>query len=126
MTNDIAPIKSVPVKPKIFNLNDYSKLPSADILDRGLKKETVALFGVKLEFDEVTGKISKHYYPDTKQGKLTGYEVRSVPDKLFSRVGDMRGAFDLWGREIALTHGSNKRFITEGRCAVMALYQCLV
>ena len=38
MTNDIAPIKSVPVKPKIFNLNDYSKLPSADILDRGLKK----------------------------------------------------------------------------------------
>jgi len=126
MTNDIAPIKSVPVKPKIFNLNDYSKLPSADILDRGLKKETVALFGVKLEFDEATGKISKHYYPDTKQGKVTGYEVRSVADKLFSSLGDRRGAVDLWGREIALKNGSNKLFITEGRCDAMALYQCIV
>jgi twinkle protein len=126
MTNDIAPIKSVPVKPKIFNLNDYSKLPSADILDRGLKKETVALFGVKLEFDEATGKISKHYYPDTKQGKVTGYEVRSVADKLFSSLGDRRGAVDLWGREMALKNGSNKLFITEGRCDAMALYQCIV
>lgn len=126
MTNDIAPIKSVPVKPKIFNLNDYSKLPSADILDRGLKKETVALFGVKLEFDEATGKISKHYYPDTKQGKVTGYEVRSVANKLFSSLGDRRGAVDLWGREIALKNGSNKLFITEGRCDAMALYQCIV
>ena len=126
MTNDIAPIKSVPVKPKIFNLNDYSKLPSADILDRGLKKETVALFGVKLEFDEATGKISKHYYPDTKQGKITGYEVRSVADKIFSSLGDRRGAVDLWGREIALKNGSNKLFITEGRCDAMALYQCIV
>jgi len=126
MTNDIAPIKSVPVKPKIFNLNDYNKLPSADISDRGLKKETVALFGVKLEFDEATGKISKHYYPDTKQGKVTGYEVRSVADKLFSSLGDRRGAVDLWGREIALKNGSNKLFITEGRCDAMALYQCIV
>jgi len=126
MTNDITPIKSALVKPKVFNLNDYRKLPSADIPDRALKKETVALFGVKLEFDEVTGKISKHYYPDTKQGKLTGYEVRSVADKLFSSVGDRRGAVDLWGREIALKHGSNKLFITEGRCDAMALYQCIV
>lgn len=126
MTDATALIKSVPVRPKIFNLNDYSKLPSADIPERGLKKETVALFGVKLEFDEATGKISKHYYPDTKQGKLTGYEVRSVAEKSFSSIGDRRGAVDLWGREIALKHGSNKLFITEGRCDAMALYQCIV
>ena len=126
MTSATTPIKSVPVRPKIFNLNDYSKLPSVGIPDRGLKKETVALFGVKLEFDEATGKISKHYYPDTKQGKLTGYEVRSVAEKSFSSIGDRRGAVDLWGREIALKHGSNKLFITEGRCDAMALYQCIV
>ena len=84
------------------------------------------MFGVKLEFDEATGKISKHYYPDTKQGKVTGYEVRSVADKLFSSLGDRRGAVDLWGREIALKNGSNKLFITEGRCDAMALYQCIV
>jgi len=114
------------IKVKRFHEEGYSNLPTTALEDRGLSKEVVALYGVKVALSEADGKtVTHHYYPDTKGGKLTGYEIRVTKDKKFTAVGDRRGALDLWGRSIASEHGSNKLFITEGRCDAMALYQVI-
>ena len=108
------------------DLSEYARLPTGALPDRGLRKEVVELYGVKLGYSEGDGKtITKHYYPDTKKGTTTGYEVRDVANKDFRSVGDRKGAVDLWGKDMASKNGSNKLFITEGRCDAMALYQVI-
>ena len=108
------------------DLLEYAILPTGALVDRGLRKEVVELYGVKLGYSERDGKtINYHYYPDTKQGKVTGFEVRAVANKEFRSVGDRKGAVDLWGKAMASKNGSNKLFITEGRCDAMALYQVI-
>jgi len=114
------------IKVKPYKASDYDSLPVDALPDRGLRKEVVDLYNVRLGYSESDGKtVTKHYYPDTKDGKVTGYEVRNVADKSFSAVGDRKGAVDLWGKELASKHGSRRLFITEGRCDAMALYQVI-
>jgi twinkle protein len=106
-----------------IDLNQIDNLPTKPF--RGLSQETVERFGVKVALSEQDGKtITHHYYPDHKQGKLTGYECRQVANKQFSAVGDRQGDIDLWGQHLCTP--SKKLFITEGRCDAMALYQSIV
>lgn len=106
-----------------IDLNQIDSLPTKPF--RGLSQETVERFGVKVALSEQDGKtITHHYYPDHKQGKLTGYECRQVANKQFSAVGDRQGDMDLWGQHLCTP--SKKLFITEGRCDAMALYQSIV
>lgn len=110
-----------------FKASEYDSMPVMALNDRGIRKEVVDSYGVKVGLSEKDGKtITHHYYPDTKQGKVTGYEVRSIEDKKFSAVGDRKGSVDLWGKGLAGKNGSNKLFITEGRCDAMALYQVII
>jgi twinkle protein len=115
------------IKLKPYKASEYDSLPIVALTDRGLRKEVVELYGVRVGFSESDGEtITHHYYPDTKAGKITGYEVRAVEDKKFSAVGDRKGSVDLWGKALASKNGSNKLFITEGRCDAMALYQVII
>ena len=107
-----------------MNLSDINKLPTKEIADRKLSKETVERFGVRVELSESDGKtITHHYYPDHKQGKLVGYEVKQTADKKFSAIGDRKGELDLWGQ--ALSPSGRKLFITEGRLDCLSLYQAI-
>lgn len=107
-----------------MDLNKIKKLPSSEIEDRNLSKDTVEHFSVRVEHSEETGEIIKHYYPDTRNGDIVGYEVRDTRDKKFSAVGDRKGDIDLWGSH--LTSSGKKLFITEGRIDAMSLYQSIV
>ena len=107
-----------------MDLNKIKKLPSSEIKDRNLSKDTVEHFSVRVEHSEETGEIIKHYYPDTRNGDIVGYEVRDTRDKKFSAVGDRKGDIDLWGSHL-VTSGK-KLFITEGRLDAMSLFQSII
>lgn len=107
-----------------MDLNKIKKLPSSEIEDRNLSKDTVEHFSVGVEHSEETGEIIKHYYPDTRNGDIVGYEVRDTRDKKFSAVGDRKGDIDLWGSHL-VTSGK-KLFITEGRLDAMSLFQSII
>ena len=107
-----------------MDLNKIKKLPSSEIEDRNLSKDTVEHFSVRVEHSEETGEIIKHYYPDTRNGDIVGYEVRDTRDKKFSAVGDRKGDIDLWGSHL-VTSGK-KLFITEGRLDAMSLFQSII
>ena len=110
-----------------ISLQDVAKLPILELKDRGIRKEVAEIYDVHVGLDTSDGKtITKHYYPDRKNGKITGYEVRDVLDKKFFSIGDRKGEVDLWGQSQAIKNGTNKLFITEGRCDAMALYQAII
>ena len=97
-----------------MKLSDINSLPTREIADRKLSKETVARFDVRLGLSEQDGKtVTHHYYPDHKDGKLVGYEVKEVANKQFTSVGDRKGELDLWGQHLAPS--GRKLFICEGR-----------
>ena len=120
-------VTSIKPKQKAKQMNiDFDKLPFRELSDRGIRKDIAELYSVRVALSEVDGKtITHHYYPDTKNGEVTGYEVREVATKDFKALGDRKGAVDLWGKSLASRNGSNKLFITEGRCDAMALYQVI-
>jgi len=121
----VAKIEEIKTVKQPFKAAEYDSYPVMGF--RGIRKEVADLYGVKVGLSESDGKtITQHFYPDTKGGKVTGYEVRNVQDKTFAAIGDRKGAIDLWGKATASKNGSNKLFITEGRCDAMALYQVIV
>ena len=115
---------SKPMRMKM-KISDIHSLPSHAIPNRGISAETVERFGVKLGYSEVDRSITHHYYPDTLQGKVVGYEARECANKKFSSVGDRKGELDLWGQSIAPA-SSRKLWITEGRLDAMTLYQTIM
>ena len=107
-----------------MKLSDINSLPTREIADRKLSKETVARFDVRLGLSEQDGKtVTHHYYPDHKDGKLVGYEVKEVANKQFTSVGDRKGELDLWGQHLA--PAGRKLFICEGRLDCLSLYQAI-
>jgi twinkle protein len=111
---------------EVETMGEIGTYPFRDLPDRHISEETCKHFGVRVGLSTRDGKtVTHHYYPDTKDGELCGWEVRDVAKKRFSAVGDRKGALDLWGSEKAKLSGGKKLYITEGRCDAMALYQCL-
>ena len=108
-----------------ITVKDISNLPSDGF--RGINKKVVELFNVKVGYSKSDGStITKHYYPTTKDGSVTGYEERTVLDKKFRSVGDRKGNCELFGTALAKRNGGKKLYITEGACDAMALYQAIV
>jgi len=121
----VVSISSVPTKNTEWDKEYVNSLPTLAIPDRELRQETVAKFNVKVSLSEKDGKtIQEHYYPDCKDGKLIGYEIKHVSPKRFTSVGDRKGEFDLWNQHN--TSIGKKLFITEGRLDAMALYQTII
>ena len=119
------PVKVQREKPS-GNMDNVGKLKSLPDPNRGLRGETMEYFGVRTEVSEVDGRtITAHYYPYTKDGKVTGYKRRECSDKTMFSIGDIKGA-ELFGQHQCVVEGSRKKlFITEGECDAMALWQVL-
>lgn len=121
----VVSIDTAPVKNPTWDKDYVNSLPTLAIPDRKLRQETVAKFNVKTSVSEKDGKtIEEHYYPDRKDGRLIGYEIKQVNPKRFTSVGERKGEFDLWNQHN--TSAGKKLFITEGRLDAMSLYQTIV
>lgn len=95
------------------------------ITDRGLHKETVEHYGVKVSVSEVDGETpTAHYYPYEIDGNTTGFKVRIVEGKKFWSIGDV-GNVSLFGWRNATQSGSKRLYITEGEVDCLSLYQIL-
>ena len=117
-------VKITNKKEPSMKLSDINSLPTREIADRLLSEKTVARYGVKCALSEQNGNtITHHYYPDHKDGKLVGYEVKQISNKQFTSVGDRKGELDLWGQHLAPS--GRKLFITEGRLDALSLYQAI-
>lgn len=116
--------KTKVAEPNMSTVKEIEQTKVSEALpDRGIRKEVVERYKVKVDCDS-QGNVTYHYYPDRKDGKLIGYEGRQVQGKRFISYGDRKGELDLWGQHEC--PAGKKLFITEGRCDAMALYQVLI
>jgi len=99
------------------SVSTYSSYP---ISTRGISKETVDHFNVKMSVDE-DGMPEAHYYPYTHKGKLVAYKKRTLP-KEFSVIGSFAN-IELFGQQQAI--GGNKLIITEGELDCLAVSQAM-
>lgn len=126
-------LESFPVKKRIrktkeeieAEIAEISTYPVEDLPDRRLRASSLDKFGVKLGFDEETGTTVRfHFYPYTKNGKLTSYKTRLVEEKKMWSVGDQTDV-DLFGWEQAVATGAKRLIITEGELDAVALDRIL-
>lgn len=100
------------IQAEIAEVEGYQFL---DVRERRLRKETLEKFGARVSVSEKDGKTpTAIYWPVTKDGKLTGYHIKSI-DKKFKayNIGETKGADPLnW--ESAKKSGARKIIITEG------------
>lgn len=91
---------------------------------RGLRDDVTKPFGVRYEYDETTGEVTKQYVPVTKDGKLVGYKIRKLP-KEFMGVGQTGKDCDLIG-QFMYKNPSGILLITGGEIKAYAAYQMLM
>lgn len=100
------------IKREIAEVGGY---PVVDLPSRKLRAEDLDYFGFKVAMDESDGKTPAAYYmPVTKQGKLSGYYVKttSKPSIQWS-IGDVKSGEPI-GWQTAKRSGAYKLIITEG------------
>lgn len=92
---------------------------------RGLKKEYLEYFGIKIGVSEADGVTPLcHYYPYTQENRLTGYKVRLIENKKMWSIGNQKDV-DLFGWQQAVITGGKRLFITEGELDAAALFQVM-
>lgn len=101
----------------VATIGTYGSYP---ITTRGIRKETVDHFNVKMSVTE-DGMPEAHYYPYTRKDKLVAYKKRMLP-KEFSVVGNF-GGIELFGQQQAT--GGKKLIITEGELDCLAVAQAM-
>lgn len=95
----------------------------AEIPSRGLRKDVLEEFGVRVGYNDTTGEIDTHYYPLHKAGKLSGYKVRDVATKVFRAIGDTKRS-ELFGQQRSGA-GGKLLMVTEGELDAVAATQML-
>lgn len=121
----------VPFVPK-ETLAEVQALRSADIPERGIRKETLERFGVKVAVSQTDGKTPEAiYFPSYNQkGKVTGYSkqdlTKSKEEKYhWSVVGSVTISNKLFGQNVAETQNRkrNNLTITEGQWDMLSVWQ---
>ena len=100
------------------------ELPIRALPDRKLNTTTCEHFGVRVGLSQSNGIIEQHYYPVTKEGKVTGHKVRTLP-KTFTVQGDMKGKVDLFGQSVCPKAGK-RLLITGGELDCLSAWQMLM
>ena len=100
------------------NMFEIESFPTYPLTSRGISKEVVEHFGVKMSVD-IDGRPDSHYYPYTKANNTVAYKVRKLP-KSFSTVGDFKD-LELFGQSNAVQ--GKTLVITEGELDAMAVAQ---
>lgn len=106
-------------------LYDISLYPIVDIPERGLTKDTLEYFGVRVGLSQMDGETpSILYRPYTKDGVFMAYKAKLLADKKMWSHGNQKDV-DPFGWEQAIHSGSFKLIITEGEEDAMAMYQMI-
>lgn len=111
----------------IFNEEVHQKLKEVTGTDpkgyRGIRADISKPFGVRYEYSEEDGSVSKTYYPCTKDSKLVGYKVRKHP-KQFEAMGETGKDTELFGQFKFKTH-THTLLIVGGEHDQLAAFQML-
>ena len=99
-------------------ISELDTLSSYPINSRGISKEVVEYFSVKMGFDE-DRKPASHYYPYTRNGKTVAYKERKLP-KEFRVHGDFKNV-ELFGQ--SLFSGGRTLVICEGEIDTLSVAQ---
>ena len=91
------------------NIRELAQLNSYALTSRGISKEVVEFFGVKMGFDS-NRKPASHYYPYTIDGQTVAYKERILP-KDFRVHGQFKN-IELFGQ--SLFSGGRTLVIVEG------------
>ncbi len=107
-----------------MNLEDVLTLPFSKLDDRKIKEDTCKFYGVRVTKDQSNGEIDAHYYPNTKDGKIVGYKVRTLPKDFSKKVGELKGEVELFGQSVCPKSGK-RLLITGGELDCLAAFQML-
>ena len=111
--NDLEPVAKPNSNITIEEINDLNSFP---INSRGISKQVVDHFGIKMAVNP-DGSGGSHFYPYTYEGKVEAYKERKLP-KSFVTHGSFVNV-ELFGQSVA--SGGKTLVITEGEldaCAV--------
>ena len=106
-----------------MNLDNIQALPSLALIDRKINQSTCEHFQVKVGVSESNGEVNEHYYPVSKDGKISGYKKRTLP-KTFSSIGDCKGEVELFG-QLTCPPSGKRLLITGGELDAMSAWQML-
>lgn len=124
---------SYSTKKKVKNMNDFKDLSTKSstnmlaeiknlnsfaIMSRGISKQVIDYFGIKMAVSP-EGFGRSHYYPYTKNGTVVAYKERILP-KSFQIHGDFKDT-ELFGQNSA--SGGKTLVITEGELDACAVAQ---
>ena len=112
---------------KQAEIDDVDDLPCVALPSRGLTKETLDYFGVKVALSEQDGETpTVRYLPIRLGSEFLGYKAKLMEEKRMWSIGNTSGDKDLFGWHEACLTGAKRLFITEGEEDAMALHQSLV
>jgi len=119
-------VSNLEKKPYVSKIKMEHIAPLKSVGVRGIRKEIMELFGVKVGMDKSDRtKVAHHFYPNYDQkAQLQGYNHRICEGKDFSQpVGEVKNAI-MFGQQFCPSN--RKLFITEGQLDAMSLYQVLL
>lgn len=101
------------IQAEIAEVDGY---PVVDIKTRRLRGKYLDLFGIKVSLSEEDGKTpTAMYFPIHKEGKLSGYYIRTLSDPKYQwALGDVKKA-EPFGWQRARKSGAYKLIIVEGK-----------
>ncbi len=96
-------------------LAEVDTFPVVDVPSRRLRAKDLEKFGIKVSLSEYDGKTPyAMYFPQEKEGKVTGYYVKTLSEPSFTwSIGDVKDA-DPFGWSRALASGAYRIVVTEG------------
>lgn len=125
-TTDSLPAPNIKSEEEIEEeLADVQTYTAVDVPSRKLRSDYLEYFGVKTSLSEEDGKTpTAMYYPYYKDGKITGYKVKTLQEKAFWAIGSLKSV-DLFGWEQAKVSGAKRLIITEGEDDAIAIKSIL-
>tara|TARA_R100000963_G_C4645421_1_gene109668 strand:- start:1661 stop:3163 length:1503 start_codon:yes stop_codon:yes gene_type:complete len=116
--NDLEPVTKLNSN---TTLDEIHELNSFAITSRGISKQVVDHFGIKMAVNP-DGSGGSHFYPYTSEGKVIAFKERKLP-KSFVAYGNFTN-IELFGQ--AVSTGGKTLVITEGELDACAVAQCFL
>jgi len=110
---------------KQLTIDEIQEYPMTGLRERGLVKTVAEFYGLRTAKKSAEDAITHHYYPYTKDGKVVGFQERTVENKTFRGVGYAKGDIELQGQHLWPNGGNRTLVITEGFLDACAASQML-
>lgn len=94
---------------------------------RSISAKISQLYRIRYGYNQEDGSVNRTYYPCTKEGKLSGYKVRSAPKdfKTPGPIGETGSDCDLFGQFLFKNSSGKYLVITSGEHDALAAYEML-